>query len=65
MNPANMKNVVITMKIIKESDSDGDGDGVNGGCWRDDDGDNSCTERLSGPRPASVYSEFIEYVWRV
>lgn len=39
-----MKNVVVTMKIIKESDSDGDR--VNGGCWGDDDGDNSCTERL-------------------
>lgn len=43
-----MKNVVITMEIIKGSDSDseGDGDGVNGSCWGDDDGDNSCTERL-------------------
>lgn len=41
-----MKNVVITMKIIKGSDSDGDGDGVNGSCWGDDDGDNGCTERL-------------------
>lgn len=50
-----MKNVVITMKIIKLGDSDGDGDGVSGGCWGDDDGDNSCTKRLRASNSFSLF----------